>query len=88
MLGIYPVTPGLPEYSIGSPVFSEAEITLSNGNVLRIKAKNASEENKYIQSATFNGRPFSTTVLSHEEIMKGGTLVFEMGPEPNPGWGI
>ena len=88
MLGFYPVTPGLPEYSIGSPVFSEAEITLSNGNVLRIKAKNVSEENKYIQSATFNGRPFSTTVLSHEDVMKGGTLVFEMGPEPNPGWGI
>ncbi len=56
--------------------------------VLRIKAKNVSEENKYIQSATFNGRPFSTTVLSHEEIMKGGTLVFEMGPEPDPGWGL
>ena len=88
MLGFYPVTPGLPEYSIGSPVFSDASITLSNGNVLCIKAKNVSEENKYIQSATFNGRPFSTTVLSHEEIMKGGTLVFEMGPEPNPGWGI
>lgn len=88
MLGFYPVTPGIPEYSIGSPVFTSARVLLSNGNVLNIKARNASTENIYIQSATLNGKPFSSTAISHETVMKGGKLVFEMGPKPNPEWGI
>ena len=49
-LGFYPVTPGLPAYTIGSPLFTDAKITLSNGAVFEIEAKNASADNKYIQS--------------------------------------
>ena len=88
MLGLYPVTPGVPEYSIGSPVFTDARITLSNGKILRIKAKNVSEDNKYIQSATLDGCPLSSPFLSHEDVMKGGTLVFVMGPKPDREWGV
>lgn len=88
MLGLYPVTPGIPQYSIGSPVFTSARIRLSNGKVLNIKAKNASEENKFIQSATLDGKPFNAPAISHEAVMRGGTLVFEMGPRPNPDWGV
>ena len=52
-----------------------------------IKALNNSNENKYIQSAKLNGKPFNRTWIGHDEITNGGELVFEMGPEPNKKWG-
>ena len=58
-LGFYPVTPGEPVYTIGSPVFEDASMTLSNGKVFKIKAKGVSDENKYIQSASLNGKPLA-----------------------------
>ncbi len=87
-LGIYPVTPGLPVYTIGSPVVAEAKLSLAGGKSFVIKALNNSKENKYIQSATFNGQPFDRTWIAHEEIIKGGELVFKMGAEPNKKWGV
>lgn len=86
-LGIYPVTPGLAAYNIGSPLFPRAEIRLSNGKVFEIEARNVSDENKYIQSATLNGRPWDRPWFSHEELAQGGKLVLEMGPRPNREWG-
>jgi putative alpha-1,2-mannosidase len=58
-----------------------------NGNLFTIMAQKNSQQNKYIQSATLNGKPFSKTWLSQREITDGGTLIFEMGPEPNKKWG-
>ncbi len=86
-IGIYPVTPGLPVYAIGSPVLGEAKISLAGGKSFAIKAHNNSKENKYIQSATLNGLPFDRTWITHEEITKGGELVFKMGSQPNKKWG-
>ena len=86
-LGFYPVTPGKPVYTIGSPVFSEAVMQLYNGNTFRIVARNVSDENKYIQSATLNGKPLEGPWITHEEIMAGGRLVLEMGPLPDKEWG-
>ncbi|MEN8188134.1 MAG: glycoside hydrolase family 92 protein [Bacteroidota bacterium] len=86
-MGIYPVTPGNPVYTIGSPLFEEIIIHLNNGKIFTIKALNNSEENKYIQSATLNEEPFTRTWISHEEIMEGGTLIFKMGSNPNKKWG-
>ena len=87
-MGIYPVAPGDAIYSIGSPIFDEAVIQLENDNSFSLEAENNSKENKYIQSATLNGKDFNRTWISHEEIMNGGTLVFEMGPQPNKDWGF
>jgi predicted alpha-1,2-mannosidase len=86
-MGFYPVTPGLPSYSIGSPVFERTEIKLGNGNVFVIEAQNASPENKYIQSARLNGRPLEAPWISHEELANGGKLIFEMGSRANKNWG-
>lgn len=86
-MGFYPVTPGLPEYIIGTPWFPEMEITLENGNVLKIIAKNVSEENFYIQSATLNGEKYTRSFISHDDLMKGGELVFIMGSKPSQSWG-
>lgn len=86
-LGLYPVTPGEPVYTIGSTVFAEAAMKLSNGKVFKITAKDVSDENKYIQSATLDGKPLEGPWITHEEIMAGGTLALEMGPLPNKEWG-
>ncbi|KAA4627963.1 glycoside hydrolase family 92 protein [Bacteroides ovatus] len=86
-LGFYPVTPGAPVYNIGSPLFTHAEITLSNGSVFEIEAPNVSEENKYIQSATLNGQKWEKPWFHHDDLKNGGKLVLTMGNKPNKTWG-
>jgi predicted alpha-1,2-mannosidase len=83
MLGIYPVTPGLPVYNIGSPVFEKTEIRLHNGKTIRILARHASRDNKYIQSIRLNGHPLKQLWFRHADIVNGGTLELEMGNTPN-----
>ena len=87
MLGFYPVTPGEPVYSIGSPVFPEVKIHLTNGKTFTVKADGASRSNKYIQSATLNGKPLDKPVLTHDELMNGGKLCLKMSDRPNKEWG-
>lgn len=86
-LGFYPITPGLPIYTIGTPSFSYAKIMLSNGNFLEIKAKNISDSNKYIQSVKINGEKWNIAWFTHEHIKNGGIIEFEMGNKPNYNWG-
>ena len=87
-MGFYPVTPGTTEYSIGSPFFDYVKINVGNGEFLEIETINNSAENKYIQSATFNGKSLDTVLIDHKEIIKGGKLVFVMGDKANRDWGI
>ena len=81
-LGFYPVTPGKAEYAIGSPIFEESSIQLPDGKVFRIIAESASRENKYIASATLNGKELTSPFISHEDIMSGGTLILKMTDTP------
>jgi len=90
-MGFYPVAPGQNVYSIGSPEFSKVTIHLdksyNNGKQFVIEAKNNSKANKYIQSATLNGKPLNKPWFDHADIKSGGTLIFIMGPQPNKNWG-
>jgi len=86
-MGFYPVTPGLPIYNIGSPVFEEVSIKLDSGASFTIVAKGCSKVNKYIQSARLNGKPLNRPWFTHENILNGSTLELEMGPLPNKQWG-
>lgn len=86
-IGFYPVTPGFPVYNIGSPLFSDIKVNVGNGKFFHIVAKNCSEENKYIQSATLNGKPLNRPWITHEEVKNGATLVLNMGSRPNKEWG-
>lgn len=86
-MGIYAVTPGIPVYNIGSPMFEKAVIHLPGNKTFTIIANNNPGDNKYIKSATLNGETFNRPWITHEEITKGGMLVFEMSPEPNKKWG-
>jgi len=86
MLGIYPLRMGSDEYVIGSPLFERAEVTMDNGQTLRVIAHNNSRENVYVQSLKVNGKIWNQTWLKHSEIAQGGTLEFVMGPQPSA-WG-
>lgn len=85
-LGFYSVTPGSPYYIIGSPSFAEASINLDNGKTFTIKGNNVSKENIYFSSLTLNGKPYPYSYLKHDDILKGGELVFEMTNKPNKEW--
>ena len=73
-MGIYAVTPGLDYYTIGTPLFEKTTINLENGNAFCITAKNVSDNNIYIQSASLNGEEFNQSFIVHQTIMKGGIL--------------
>lgn len=87
MLGFYPVTPGTAVYNIGSPVFSDVKVRMSNGKTFEIRANNASDDNKYIQSATLNGKDWNSAWFSLDDIKDGAVLELQMGPMPNKEWG-
>ena len=86
-MGFYPVCPGQPVYIIGSPLFKEISISLTNRRSFTIKAHNNSRQNKYIQSATINGKPLTRAWITHKEIIDGAELELQMGPRPNKKWG-
>ena len=86
-LGFYPVTPGVDQYVIGSPLFKKATIHLENGNTFKINSDENSESNFYIQSATLNGASYNNTFLNFDAIQNGGELQFKLGNTPNKDWG-
>ena len=86
-LGFYPVTPGMPMYNIGSPVFQNATLHLENGSDFTITTKNYAPENKYIQSATLNGKEWNQPWFAHSDLSHGGTLELVMGDKANKSWG-
>jgi predicted alpha-1,2-mannosidase len=81
-----------PIYEIGSPIFSKVSIELGNkygrGKTFDIEAINVSRLNKYVQSATLNGKNLDAFWFPAGELLKGGKLVLEMGPQPNIKWGV
>ncbi|TYQ00001.1 putative alpha-1,2-mannosidase [Tenacibaculum adriaticum] len=85
-LGFYPVTPGVNEYVIGSPLFKKAIIRLENGKTFEINALNNSKENMYIQSVSLNGTEYDKNYLDFKSIQQGGTFNFTMGNVPNKDW--
>ncbi|WP_104734806.1 GH92 family glycosyl hydrolase [Hanstruepera ponticola] len=81
-IGFYPVTPASNQYIIGTPLFDKATINLENGKHFTIQANDLSNENIYIESVVLNGEPLNHSYISHEDIMKGGHLVFNMSSQP------
>jgi len=82
-LGLYQVTPGHPWYDFGRPLANEATLNLENGKKLKIKTLNNSSENMYIQSITWNSKPWSMNGIYHSTLFDGGELVFTMGSKPS-----
>lgn len=85
-MGFYPVNPVSGIYEIGTPLFPKAELHLSNGKTFTVVANGVSRENIYIQSVKLNGQPYNKSYITHEQIMNGSTLEFEMGNTPGTAW--
>ncbi|HEV2329612.1 MAG TPA: glycoside hydrolase family 92 protein, partial [Verrucomicrobiae bacterium] len=83
MIGFYPVTPGVPIYDLGSPVFDRITIHLQNEKTIRIICRDNSPDNKYIQSIRLNGKPLNQVWFRQADIVNGGELVLQMGNMPN-----
>jgi predicted alpha-1,2-mannosidase len=90
-MGFHPVAPGDNVYVFGSPLFREVEIRLNpkyhSGKTFKVVAKNNSKENCYIQSVRLNGKTLHRAWITHDEVISGGVLEFEMGPDPNKEFG-
>ncbi len=82
-VGFYQVDPAGGRYVFGSPLFEEATLNVGNGKTFRVVAHNNSSENKYIQSAKLNGKPYTRSYIDFKDIVRGGTLEFVMGNKPS-----
>ena len=80
-----------PVVEIGSPLFEEITIHLNEdyypGRTFVIEARGTSSENRYVQSATLDGEPLERPWFYYRDLVDGGRLVLQMGPEPNKSWG-
>ena len=81
-MGFYPVNPVSGKYEIGTPLFPEMQLHLANSKTFTVLAPNVNKKNIYIQSTKVNGHPYDKTYITHEQIMSGATVEFEMGSTP------
>ena len=86
-MGFYPVAPVTEQYVIGSPLFEAMEITLENGNKIKIKAKNNNESSVYVNHVKLNKSQYTKNWLSHKDLREGADIIFNMGNSPNFNWG-
>lgn len=82
-LGFYPVAPGTGEYVLGTPLFRHVRIHLENGKTVTINAPANSDENRYIDRLTIDGKPTDATFVTLGSLNSGATLDFTMSPRPN-----
>ncbi len=82
-LGFYPVTPGVDQYVVVVPLFKKATVHLENGKKIVINAPANSDQNRYVQSATFNGQAYTKNWLSFSMLQRGAVINFNMGAQPN-----
>ena len=82
-MGLYQVEPAGGKYVIGSPQFSEVTVDVGGGKTFTIVARDNSDDNIYVQSATLNGQPYTRSYLHYADIVRGGTLELQMGPQPS-----
>ncbi len=77
-MGFYPVDPVSGDYVFGAPQLPKIVLHLADGKTFTVIAENLSKEHKYVDSITLNGEPYTKNTISHEDILKGGTLVYKM----------
>ena len=82
MSGFFPMS-GTNNYYLHGTHLPEVTYHLGTGNDLVIKGINVSDENIYVQSATWNGQPLTSSKLTWEQIKEGGTLEYVMGSQPS-----
>lgn len=81
-MGFYPVNPCGGEYILGAPQLEKVSVYLPNNKVFVVQANNLSKSNKYVASATLNGKEIKDFRILHQDIINGGTLIFDMTDKP------
>jgi putative alpha-1,2-mannosidase len=82
-LGFYPVTPSVPQYALGAPLFPEAVLHLENGRSVTIRAPGNSDARRYVDAVRIGGKQVQRNWVDHAELMGGATLDFKMTDKPN-----
>ena len=82
-MGFYPVCPGSNQYVLGVPYFDKLTLHLENGKSLTITAKGNSDNTRYVNAMTLNGETYNHNYLTHDAVMNGGNIVFDMSTTPN-----
>lgn len=85
-MGFYQVTPGTVDYLIGSPLFDKVVIHQSNGKDFVIDSDRMSNEASVVRMAWMNGNEWHQSYFTHDNIIAGDTLSFEVGHEPIETW--
>ena len=82
--------PGLPgrhrPTAIGSPLFDRATVTLAGGKTFTVLAEHNGPQHPYIRGAKLNGQPFDKVYLTHDQLVNGGQIVFDMASAPDYKW--
>ena len=82
-MGFYPVCPGSNQYVLGVPYFDKLTLHLENGKQLTVTAKGNSDDTRYVNAMTLNGETYNHNYLTHDAVMNGGNIVFDMSKTPN-----
>ena len=82
-MGFYPVCPGSNQYVLGVPYFDKLTLHLENGKQLTVTAKGNSDDTRYVNAMTLNGETYNHNYLTHDALMNGGNIVFDMSKTPN-----
>ena len=82
-LGFYPVCPGTDQYILGTALFKSAKLHLENGKTVTIKASNNNTDNRYVKDMKVNGKAFTRNYLTHDQLLKGANIQYQMSPTPN-----
>ncbi|HEY2266124.1 MAG TPA: lectin, partial [Streptosporangiaceae bacterium] len=85
-LGMYPMSPGSPALALGSPLFTQAQITLPSGHTLTINGNGAADNAPYVQSATWNGSSWANAYAPTTALTSGGTLSYTLGTSADTSW--
>jgi putative alpha-1,2-mannosidase len=85
-LGFYPVCPGDTAYAIRSPLFDRATLTLAGGKTFTVTASQNGPQHPYIRAAKLNGQPFDKVFLTHDQLVAGGEIIFDMASAPDHHW--
>jgi predicted alpha-1,2-mannosidase len=85
-LGMYPMTPGTSDLALGSPLFTQAVVTLPSGKTLTVNGSGAADNAPYVQSAAWNGAAWNNAYAPTSAITGGGTLDFTLGTAANTSW--
>jgi predicted alpha-1,2-mannosidase len=87
-LGFYPVCPATDQYVLGAPLFKKVTLQFENGKKFEIEAPDNSDENRYVKDVLLNNKPLNYNWISHQRVLEGGKLRFDMDAAPNKSRGV